>query len=212
MAFKKIYLLYGAGALVALVGGYFIYENSTSPTGAAANSGTDSSTLGSVYPDTIYGGGSSGTTTTDTSGTDTLSALLAQQTTQSTQNYQLGEDTLASQERVSLATLDTQKAIALDTNQANIEQSLAGQLGSIVQAMTPSYYTKYGKVSPGLAEVAGGIGFSNGQITLDLGASHFATVNGQAAQVVGGDTVNQVKQSPLLNNNSVASAIANVGK
>lgn len=197
------YLVYGGGALVLLVGGYFIYSHSVGPAAQAAASNTGD--LSTLYPSpTVIGSGSS--TSSDSSGTDQLSQLLAAQSTQNQQNYQLGEDTLASNQKIQLATLDTQKAIALDTNQANIEQSLASQLAGIVAQMKTSYGGKYGGGSTGLGEIAGSIGFSNGKISLDLAGSQ-TTLAGTIKSTQA--AVDKVKQG--MGQQSVAQAVASVG-
>lgn len=201
MAFDKKWLLYGGIGVAVLAGGYMLLSSG----GASASpDATNTGDLSTLYPNMVIGGG--GSTGTDSSGTDQLSQLLSAQLQQSTQNYDLNKANIESNERISMATLSTQKEIALNTNQTNIAQALAGQLGNIVDSMQYTWGSKFGGGHSGLGAVAGAIGFSDGKITFDIAGTQQG-----AAGLTGQENYEKVKNSPLITNVSPNQAIANVG-
>jgi len=178
---NRSYLIYGGMALAVAVGGFIlIRHNAATAANVAQDTSANDSALNSLYPGILYSGagGSTGTSTTDA-----LTQALQQQATKDSNDYTLASATLASNEKVSLATLDTQKVIALDTNQTAIEQSLAAQLGDIALSMKPNWGA--------LGAIAGNIGFANGKITLDLAGTQ-DRANGR---IIGQANVDKARQT-----------------
>lgn len=128
------WMLWGGGGLAAVAAVYLVMKNS----GAASGSSTD----GSFYPPITYSGGTAGGTTSTDPGTgttdDSIAQLIAGNLAIAQAQSSATEYTSDNSKTVALATLAEQQTVALDTNATGIKQSLASQLGNVIQAFTKS--------------------------------------------------------------------------
>lgn len=197
---RKKLMIYGAVGLAVVGGGYFLLRSRSSQ---SADTASQSS---SYYPPTVIG---SGATSADTSGTSTNSAasstdtmisqLLASQLQSTQLEYDYKNKALDSNQTLTLATLQNSTDLANINANASIEASLASQLGTIIGGMSGSRGSnaKFAGGTGNLMEVAGGIGYHNGVISLDI-AGQSEDLWGPVGATTGGQNVKDVKSSPIL--------------
>lgn len=141
---EKKYWLYGGGALVALVAGYFVYSSmGNSAAAPAADSG-----LGSSYIPITYSSGT-GTVPMDSSTIDgsgqssmaSLQSLLDFQTAQAGATMTYQNRALDISQTLGLANIDATKSINVANTNANTTNSLAALAAALNQSVVSAKST-----------------------------------------------------------------------
>jgi len=180
---KKI-LLWGGAGIVALGGAWFVLHR-------GSGSGQDSAAMAAYIPPTVYGtgsvagadpGGLGGTTglSTDNSIAQIIAANLGLAQLQSSAAIHTSDN----QKEVALATLDANKIIALNDNQTTVNNSLAQQLGNVINAFTKKSASSTGgtsgffgigatagsssSIEQGPGSIVGSLGYQDGLLKIDL--------------------------------------------
>jgi hypothetical protein len=177
MAINKWWLYGGAGVAVLAVGAIMLSRG-----GGSDASASDDLTY---YPSMVFGGGTvpsaapGGLNASEAySGDNSIAQMIASNFATAQLQADTSKYVADTEKAIMLATLENERVLTLDTNKSLVQQSLATQLGAVVNAFT----TKSSKSSSGFLGIGGGsssttkgpgsivgeIGFEDGKIKIDI--------------------------------------------